>query len=205
MEQQLRQALKLEVGNEDLKSETVHSVLLEGKFATMMAGIFVRALPSREKLASPLAKETCLEVWERVKGLGSKYEAVADLMKEDGIDGDYLAHHDISRERLAEEFEITRKIKQDVLLHLFERYKPRMIRDVAVGLVACSAEFCRKRDYGHLFHGPDANVLGHEDLKVRAQKMMAYQSHKAFFPPCRIRPNQIIADQSSQAQLEAAG
>jgi len=177
MEHQLKQTLKLKVGSDDFKSETVQSVQSRGgTFHTMMAVIFARVVPCEESTPSPLAKDTAKQVAHRLKQFGSKYHAIAELLKSDGIDGHFLANNDITREMLAEDYDVSRKIQQDVLLNLFGKYKPTVIHNVAIGVAACSAEFSHKPTKGFIWDSSSPLALSHEDLKIRAQKMMAYQS-----------------------------
>ena len=180
MEHQLKQTLKLKLGSDDFKSETVQSVQSRGgtfhTFHTMMAVIFARVVPCEESTPSPLAKDTAKQVAHRLKQLGSKYHAIAELLKSDGIDGHFLANNDITREMLAEDYDVSRKIQQDVLLNFFRKYKPTVIHNVAIGVAACSAEFSHKPTKGFLWDSSSPLALSHEDLKIRAQKMMAYQS-----------------------------
>ena len=182
MEQQLRQALKLKVGSDDFKTETLQSehhppgIVYKGTFSSMMAVIFARALPCDEVTTSPFAKETSEQVYYRVKQLGSNYSTIAKHLRDDGIDGTFLARHDI-KEFLVKEYKVEREIQQEVLLNLFEKYKPSKIPSVAIGVAACSAELYHEHGgwFGGLF-GSSGPTLSHEDLKVRSQKMMAYQS-----------------------------
>lgn len=172
MEQQLKQVSKMTPGCDDLKNETVQSEKSEdddgnGKFSAIMAVLFARV---DESTKSPYDKETSQEVCDRLKDLGSNFHPVADLLKADGIDGHFLAHNDISRECLANEYGIRRKIQQDALLSHFGKYKATT-PNVAIGLVACSAEISHR--WGHW---TNPRHMSHEDLKVRAQKMMTYQS-----------------------------
>ncbi len=172
MEQQLKQVSKMTPGCDDLKNETVQSEKSEdgdgnGKFSAIMAVLFARVDKSTQ---SSYAQETSQEVCDRLKDLGSNFHPIADLLKADGIDGHFLAHNEISRECLADEYGIRRKIQQDALLSHFEKYKATT-PNVAIGLVACSAEMAHR--WGHWTH---PRHISHEDLKVRAQKMMTYQS-----------------------------
>ena len=172
MEQQLKQVSKMTPGCDDLKNETVQSEKSEdgdgnGKFSAIMAVLFARVDKSTQ---SSYAQETSQEVCDRLKDLGSNFHPIADLLKADGIDGHFLAHNEISRECLADEYGIRRKIQQDALLSHFEKYKATT-PNVAIGLVACSAEMAHR--WGHWTY---PRHISHEDLKVRAQKMMTYQS-----------------------------
>ena len=178
MEHQLRQTLKLKVGSDDFKSETVQSLHSQGgTFHTMMAVIFARVVPCEESTPSSLAEDTAEQVADRLKQqLGSKYHAIADLLKSDGIDGHFLANNDIPREMLPEEYGVSRKIQQDVLLNFFGKYKPIVIQNVAIGVIACSAEFYHRPTKFLVWNSSSALDLSHEDLRIRAEKMLVYQS-----------------------------
>ena len=165
MEQQLKQASKMTPGCKDLENETLDSKQSEdGKFSAIMAELFARV---DESTQSRYAQETSQDVCDRLKNLGSNFHPIADLLKADGIDGHFLAHNDISRECLADEYGIRRKIQQDALLSHFGKYKAK----VAILLVACSVEISHR--WGQWTF---PSHMSHEDLKVRAQKMMTYQS-----------------------------
>lgn len=202
MEHQLKQTLKLKVGSDDFKSETVQSVQSPGgTFHTMMAVIFARVVPCEESTPSPVAKDTAKQVADRLKQLGSKYHVMADLLKGDGIDGHFLANNDITREMLAEDYDVSRKIQQDVLLNFFGKYKPTVIHNVAIGVAACSAEFSHKPTKVFFWDSSSPLALSHEDLKIRAQKMMAYQSaSKALGDAQMTEPNQ--ATQPTQPAVD---
>ena len=117
MEQQLKQVSKMTPGCKDLENETLDSEKSEdGKFSVIMAGLFARVDKSTQ---SPYDKETSQEVCDRLKDLGSNFHPIADLLKADGIDGHFLAQNDISRECLADDYSIRRKIQQDALLTHF--------------------------------------------------------------------------------------
>ena len=190
MEQQLKQASKMTAGCDDLKNETVQSEQSkDGKFSSIMAVLFARV---DESTKSPYAQETSQEVCDRLKDLGSNFHPIADLLKADGIDGHFLAHNDISRECLADDYGIRRKIQQDALLSHFGKYKATT-PNVAIGLVACSAEIAHR--WGHWTH---PRHMSHEDLKVRAQKMMTYQSASKLMDEAIPTLDQSL-DQSSNA------
>lgn len=194
MEQQLKQVSRMTPGCDDLKNETVQSEKSEdddgtGKFSAIMAVLFARV---DESTKSPYAQETSQEVCDRLKDLGSNFHPIADLLKADGIDGHFLAHNDISRECLADDYCVRRKIQQDALLSHFGKYKATT-PNVAIGLVACSAEIAHR--WGHW---TNPRHMSHEDLKVRAQKMMTYQSASKLMDEAAPSLDQSL-DQSSNA------
>ena len=154
-----------------------------------MARMAVHAFSREELVDSPFLSADPNGVMERLKALGSSYHEVACLLRSDGVDGDFLANNEISREALSEDYKISRRLQQDVLLNHFRQYKPRkiMVPYVAIGVIACAANFKHTCSRPGIFSmllgisgGSEADTASHEELKVSAQKLISYEDPGKF-------------------------
>eukprot|EP00930_Biecheleria_cincta_P055103 TRINITY_DN41466_c0_g1_i1.p1 TRINITY_DN41466_c0_g1~~TRINITY_DN41466_c0_g1_i1.p1 ORF type:complete len:290 (+),score=51.85 TRINITY_DN41466_c0_g1_i1:58-927(+) len=171
----LKMALKMGQNQDDLRREYVDTVNSDGRVQSVMALFFARAVQGTYVEYARQA-ETIDEVYQRFHAMGDRYHAFAATLKQNGVDGSFLSANCISDEDLQDEFGISSAFQRRVLLHEFQNYKPQHINRVAVGLIACYADFVYDGKFSSDMRNCIYGTYSLEEMKVRIQKMMAFQS-----------------------------